>query len=93
MEVWVPVAFAAVIVLGITVTRVWHTLLTNGLPLVGALLDRKRATGERAPVPGVSTEAIVETERRIEHLEERVCFLEALLENRDPPEQTPEFPL
>jgi len=96
-ELWMPVIFAAVIVLGIVAGQVWRTLLSKGLPVAGDLLGRRRATDDATRPSGSTPDRGREIDRRIEALEERVRFLEALLEDRSEdrsfPESTPGSPL
>ena len=84
-EVWVAVALAVVIVVGMTVTRVWEALIAKGTPVLASMLARDATDrADREP------ERIADLHRRIERLDERVEFLERLLEarsgsNHDPP--------
>jgi len=77
---WMAVVFAVVIVLGMSITRVWEAVLSAGAPLVESLLARSDAA-ERA---NSDTERVADLDRRIERLDERIDFLEHLLEGRAP---------
>jgi hypothetical protein len=81
-EIWMPVVFAAVIVLGIVAGQVWRTLLAKGLPVAADLLGRRIAEGDETGPSGSAPERAREIDHRVDALEERVRFLEALLEDR-----------
>jgi len=79
-ELWVAVIFAVVIVVGMSVTRVWEAVVSAGAPLLESLLARSKAAEHAA----AETDRITTLDRRIERLDERIEFLEDLLERREP---------
>jgi len=89
-EAWIAVTLAVVIVFGMTVTRVWGAVITNGAPLLAPLLSSLISRDSAASRAAEEPERTAAIDRRLERLDERVEFLERLLETRsastlDPP--------
>lgn len=90
-DAWIPVIFAAIIVLGVIGGQLIHMLFNRALPLLETLVQQKQkglSGGDlselRAEIASLETRIarLEGGDRRLEGLEEQVSFLQSLLEGR-----------
>jgi hypothetical protein len=77
----VAVSFAVIIVVGMATGQIWSKVVAEGMPILRDWLAARLDAGAEWPVLDRSQGSREELNRRIDHLEEQVEFLEALLDD------------